>query len=73
MPDPLYDAIERAIAEPLNGHLFERCAVDLLREHYPTLGPIDGGNDAGMDGVGELPNGERFFLVSTVSNCLSEK
>lgn len=66
MPDPLYDAIAHAIQKPLSGDLFERCAVDLLRDYYPTLRPVEGGNDAGMDGVGELPNGERFFLVATV-------
>lgn len=66
MPDRLYDDIARAIERPLRGDLFERCAVDLLREYYPTLRPVEGGNDAGMDGVGELPNGERFFLVATV-------
>ena len=66
MPDRLYDAIASAITKPVGGNLFERCAVDLLREYYPTLRPVEGGNDAGMDGVGELPNGERFFLVATI-------
>ena len=71
MPDLLYDAIARAIDQPLDGHLFEHCAVELLRErYYPTLRPVEGGADAGMDGVGELPNGERFFLVSTVGEDL---
>lgn len=66
MSDAVYEAIARAIEQPLDGDLFERCAVDLLREYYPTLRPVEGGNDAGMDGVGELPNGERFFLVATI-------
>jgi len=71
MPDLLYDAIARAIGRPLDGDLFERCAVELLRErYYPTLKPVEGGGDAGMDGAGELPNGERFFLVSTVGEDL---
>jgi hypothetical protein len=61
MADPLYDAIARAIQEPLDGDLFEQCAAVLLHEYYPTLRPAEGGNDAGMDGVGELPNGERFY------------
>ncbi len=69
MPDILFEAIASAIERPLDGNLFERCAVDLLREHYyPTLRPVEGGRDAGMDGVGELLNGERFFLVATVSD-----
>lgn len=67
MPDRLYDAIARSICEPLDGTLFERCAVELLQgAYYPKVRPVDGGNDAGMDGVGELPDGERFFLISTV-------
>lgn len=67
MADRLYDAIARAIEKPLDGYVFERCAVDLLREYYPNLRPVEGGGDAGMDGVGVLPDGERFFLVSTVA------
>lgn len=65
MPDTLYRAIGDAIARPLDGAAFERCAVDLLRENYPSLRPIEGGRDAGMDGVGELPDGTPFFLVAT--------
>ena len=67
MPDPIYEAIARAIEGQINWRLFERCAVALLHEnYYPTLRPVEGGSDAGMDGVGELPDGEQFFLVSTV-------
>ena len=33
MPDPLYEAIQKALNEPIDAALFERCAVDLLREH----------------------------------------
>ena len=66
MPDTLYQAISEAIAGPLDGATFERCAVDLLRKDYPTLRPVEGGNDAGMDGLGELSDGTPFFLVATV-------
>ena len=63
----MYEAIASAIEKPLKWDVFERCAVELLREaYYPNLRPVEGGNDAGKDGVGELGNGERFFLVSTV-------
>ena len=63
----MYEAIASAIEKPLKGDVFERCAVELLREaYYPNLRPVEGGNDAGLDGVGELGNGEPFFLVSTV-------
>ena len=66
MPDPLYQAIGEAIERPLDGETFERCAVDLLREYYPSLRPVEGGSDAGMDGIGELSDGTPFFLVATV-------
>ena len=68
MPDTLDRAIRDAIERPLDGTTFERCAVDLLREVYPSLYPVEGGNDAGMDGVGELPDGTPFFLVATVQD-----
>lgn len=43
MPDPLYDAIFRGIEGHLDGVLFERCAVELLRDvHYPTLRQLVG-------------------------------
>ena len=66
MTDTLYSAIQEAIARPLDGTKFEQCAVELLREFYPRLRPVEGGNDAGMDGVGELNDGIPFFLVATV-------
>ena len=66
MPETLYRAIRDAIAKPLDGPTFERCAVELLRDVYASLRPVEGGNDAGMDGVGELPDGTPFFLVATV-------
>ena len=66
MTETLSRAIGDAIARPLDGATFERCAVDLLRKDYPSLGPVEGGNDAGMDGVGELVDGTPFFLIATV-------
>ena len=66
MIDTLYRAIQEAIARPLDGTTFERCAVELLQVYYPSLRPVEGGNDAGMDGVGELTDGTPFFLVATV-------
>ena len=51
----MYEAIASAIEKPLKGDGFERCAVELLREaYYPNLRPVEGGNDAGSDGVGEF-------------------
>ena len=63
MPDPLYEAIQKALNEPINAALFERCAVDLLREHYPNLRPVPPNKDAGQDGLGETPDGTPFFLA----------
>ena len=34
MPDRLFEDIERAIDQRVDGHLVQRCAIDLLREAY---------------------------------------
>ena len=65
MPDTLYCAIGEALAQPLDGTKFERCAVDLLTQYHPNLRPVGGVNDAGMDGIGDLLDGTPFFLVAT--------
>ena len=66
MPDPLYDAIERAIRQPLDGTLFERCAVDLLRAtRYPGLRATPQYRDAGVDGVAGPDAEPDFILVAT--------
>ena len=65
MSDRLYDAIKQAIDGEVNANDFERCAVDLLRDYYPNTRPLSGGNDAGQDGLFELPDGRRGFIVST--------
>lgn len=49
--DPLYRAILDSLNTHLDGDLFEACASDLLRVDFPTLVPIRGGNDSGMDGA----------------------
>jgi hypothetical protein len=63
--DPFYRDIERRLGEELDPELFERCAADLLRTVYPTLVPIRGGDDGGMDDAiarkGSLP----FPLITT--------
>ena len=55
--DPLYRAIEKRLDERLDPELFERCALDLLRNVYPGLVPIRGGSDGGMDGAIADPRG----------------
>ena len=47
--------------------LFERCAVDLLRDAYPGLVPITGGDDGGMDGAISDKTGEVLPLIVTTA------
>lgn len=63
--DPFYRQIREALDQRLDGELFEACADDLLRERFPTLVPIAGGNDGGMDGAIADGEGEAFPLVCT--------
>jgi len=49
--DPLYQHILTALNGDLDEDLFERCAADVLREAYPTLVPMTGGDDGGYDGA----------------------
>lgn len=63
--DPLYRQIVAALNQPLNRELFEHCAVNLLRQVYPTLVPILGGGDSGMDGAIADPDSSPFPLVCT--------
>jgi hypothetical protein len=68
MQDPFY----RQIIEGLNGRLdpdeFELCAGDLLRDAFPTLVPVRGGADFGMDGAVADGNGTAYPLVCTTSS-----
>ena len=75
--DPLYRSIEKRLGERLDPELFERCAVELLREVYPGLVPIGGGGDGGMDGAissyagKPLPQGQPIpLIVTTGKNVL---
>ena len=64
--DPFYRQIIARLKEGgLDPELFEQCAADLLRAIYPTLVPIRGGADSGMDGAIADGKGEPFPLVST--------
>ena len=60
--DPFRAKIVEALSGRLDGNLFEPCACDLLRSEYPTLVPIPGGSDFGMDGE---TAGDGPFLVAT--------
>jgi hypothetical protein len=63
--DPFYREIEERLGGKLDPELFEQCAADLLRGDFPTLVPIRGGSDAGMDGAIADGEGPAFPLVST--------
>ena len=65
MRDEFYQRIVGALQGPLDADLFEHCACDLLRSAYPTLAPIKGGSDSGMDGAIADGFGEPFPLVCT--------
>jgi CheY-like chemotaxis protein len=62
--DPFYRQILERLATRLNGDLFEACASALLRKDFPTLVPIPGGTDSGMDGT---TAGHGPFLICTTS------
>lgn len=68
MKDPLYNAILKGLEGPLDADAFEACAVQLLRPKYPTLTPMAGGNDAGMDGAMAGPNGVEMPLIATTED-----
>ena len=65
--DPLYRSIEQRLGERLDPELFERCAVELLREVYPGIVPVTGGDDGGRDGSISSNAGEPLPLVATTS------
>lgn len=63
--DPLYLKIVERLSGELDDQTFERCAQDLLREAYPSLTPVVGGDDAGMDGAIGTADGP-YPLICTV-------
>lgn len=65
MRDPLYREILEGLEGPLDRDVFEECVVDLLRDAFPTLVPIHGGRDAGMDGAIADGEGEPYPLIVT--------
>lgn len=65
MIDPLYNKIVAGLDVLRDGDKFEACANSLLREKYPYLTWVKGGNDAGFDGAGVAPDGKLVQLVAT--------
>lgn len=69
--DPLYRAIESRLGERLDPELFERCVVELLRDVYPGLVPIPGGDDGGRDGAISIGEDAAIpLIVTTAENVL---
>jgi hypothetical protein len=64
--DHFYQQILAGLRARLDPELFERCAAALLRTIYPTLVPVRGGSDAGMDGACADGDGPAFPLITTV-------
>jgi hypothetical protein len=63
--DPLHQQILQRLAGELEPKVFEDCACDLLRDIYPSLVPVRGGHDAGMDGAIADGEGEALSLICT--------
>jgi hypothetical protein len=66
--DPFHQKILDALAGPLDPQVFEACMGDLLQNDFPSLVPVPGGNDAGMDAAVATGKGEPFPLVCTSSD-----
>jgi len=63
--DPFYRKIISRLNSDLDPYLFEECSVDLIRNDFPTIVPVKGGSDAGMDGAISDLEGRAFPLIAT--------
>src|SRR5687768_15938039 len=68
--DPFYKDIIDGLNGRLDPDIFERCAGALLRTIYPTIVPIRGGCDSGMDGAIADGQGLAFPLVCTTQRSV---
>ncbi len=55
------------LGHSIDPDLFEQCVCDLLRTEHPSLVPVRGGSDSGMDGAIADGEGPAFPLVCTTS------
>ena len=67
MTDPFRADIQRALEGRLDQNLFEECACSVLRDEWPSLVPVPGGDDAGVDGLIATPDEPTISLVCTTS------
>ncbi len=65
--DPLYKSIVSQLESELDPLLFERCMTDLLRTEWPTLVPVPGGSDSGVDGAVGVPAESTVPLIVTTA------
>ena len=66
--DAFYQQIIDRLKKPLDRDSFEECCADILRADFPTLVPIRGGSDAGMDGAIADGKGLPYPLICTTSD-----
>jgi hypothetical protein len=66
MRDSLHASIIARLPRCSDGNLFEACVCDLLRAEFSRLVPVEGGNDAGVDGMIAEDEGPPTILVSTI-------
>ena len=73
-PDRLYDDIINRLRQPLDHQLFERFAVDFLRDCPERYGAalIPGGSDGGMDATVADGKGEPYPVIVTTSDRVPE-
>jgi hypothetical protein len=63
--DALYRKIIERLDEQLDPTTFQRCANALLMEVFPTLAPMLGGDDEGMDGAIADVDGDSSPIIAT--------
>ena len=66
--DPRYREILKGLEGKLNPHLFEECAVELVRQDGWSIAHVKGGKDDGFDGAIADGRGEPFPLVVTTGS-----
>ena len=68
--DPLRERILQRLNEISDDETFEACVCDLLRPEWPTLVPVPGGNDAGLDGAWVDQRGKGLLIATTGSDVI---
>lgn len=64
--DPLYRRIIERLEGQLDPSTFQDCANALLMDVFPTLAPMRGGDDEGMDGaIGHTQGDPSPIIVTT--------